>query len=94
MRSIKKLYLFFLIAGWTLTGISPAVAGGDVPLMSKEELKDQLGNPQLVVIDVRQGRDWSSSEFMIQGAVRHAPEDFDNWAQTFPMEKILVLYCA
>lgn len=48
----------------------------------------------LVILDVRSGRDWSASEVKITGAVRANGDDFDNWANSYPKEKTIVLYCA
>ena len=62
--------------------------------MTKEELKAMLGNPDLIIIDVRYGRDWTDSELKIKGAVREDPETFDSWAKKYPKDKTLVFYCA
>ncbi len=88
MKKLLVLLAFFLFA---TTG--PALAA-DVPPMSKDELKSRLGSPNLVILDVRTGRDWSSSEFKIQGAVRASGEDFAMWSKQYPKDKTLVLYCA
>jgi hypothetical protein len=58
------------------------------------ELKDMLGSKELVILDVRSGRDWSTSELKIKGAIRAGGDDFDSWANTYPKEKKIVLYCA
>lgn len=79
------------IIGLTAT---PAFSAGDVATMSIDELKSQLGNDQFIVLDVRTGRDWSSSEFKIQGARRTVPRDFDQWSADLPKDKTVVLYCA
>jgi rhodanese-related sulfurtransferase len=47
-----------------------------------------------MILDVRTGGDWKSSEFKIKGAVRANPYDFDKWAEVYPKNKTLVLYCA
>lgn len=88
---MKKLILFlsFLLA----TAWHPAFAS-DVPTMSKEELKAQLNTAKLVVLDVRSGRDWSSSEFKIQGAVRAPGSDLATWSKNYQKDQTLVLYCA
>ena len=75
------------------TGISMSVAA-DVPVVTKEELKAQMGSPDVMILDVRTGKDWKSSEFKIKGAVRADPSEFDKWATTYPKDKTLVLYCA
>jgi rhodanese-related sulfurtransferase len=62
--------------------------------MTKEELRAMLGNPNLVVIDVRYGRDWTDSDLKIKGAVREDPGAIDSWANKYPKDKTLVFYCA
>ena len=88
---MKKLILFlsFLL----LCSGLPAVAG-DIPLMSKDELKAQLNSESLVILDVRSGRDWSSSEFKIKGAIRAPGSDIAEWSKNYKKDQALVLYCA
>jgi len=66
----------------------------DVKTIDKDGLKSMLNSPDLVVVDVRTGSDWSSSEFKIKGAVRVEPRDISSWADGSGKEKIYVLYCA
>ena len=66
----------------------------DAPRMTKEELKAMLGNPNLIIIDVRYGKDWTDSDLKIRGAVREDPEAFDSWANKYPKDKTLLFYCA
>lgn len=66
----------------------------EVPRMTKEELKPKLDNPDVVIVDVRVGKDWKGSEFKIKGAVRGNPAEFSSWAEKYPKDKTLVLYCA
>lgn len=69
-----------------LLAIAPAFAG-TVGLMSTAELKDMLDSDNVVILDVRAGRDWSTSEFKIPGAIRASGEDFADWGNSFPKEK-------
>ena len=62
--------------------------------MTKEELKAMLGSPDLVVMDVRTGKDWTGSEKKIKGALREDPRKLDEWAAKFDKGKTVVLYCA
>ena len=75
----------------TAVGTAPA---GNVPLMTTDELKAMLDDPELVILDVRRGKDWTSSEFKIKGATYAKPEAYDTWANTYPKDKKIVLYCA
>ena len=64
------------------------------PRMTKDDLKEMLSNPDLVIIDVRYGKDWTDSDLKIRGAVREDPEAFNSWANKYPKNKTLVFYCA
>jgi predicted sulfurtransferase len=65
-----------------------------VQRISKDELKAELGSPNVVIIDVRIKNDWEGSDEKISGAVRMDPQAVDTWAPTLPKDKELVLYCA
>jgi rhodanese-related sulfurtransferase len=69
-------------------------AAREAPRIDKETLKSWLGNPELMIIDVRQSRDWQSSDKKIKGAVREDPHAVDAWASTLTKDKKIVLYCA
>lgn len=73
--------------------LATPVFAGTVAKMSKDELKAQLGSENLVIIDVRTGRDWSTSEFKIKGAVRVDRGDFSILSK-YPKNHTFVLYCA
>jgi predicted sulfurtransferase len=62
--------------------------------MTKKELKAMLDNPDLVLLDVRTGKDWTGSEEKIKGALREDPGKLDEWADKFDKGKTVVLYCA
>jgi rhodanese-related sulfurtransferase len=63
-------------------------------MMSGEQLKIIINDPDVAIIDVRTGIDWNSSEWKIKGAVREDPLDVDAWAPRYPKDKMLVIYCA
>jgi hypothetical protein len=95
MRTNYKKITYFTILPllMLLTGISMSDAK-DVPIMTKEELKAQMDSSDVMILDVRKGKDWTSSEFKIKGSSRANPNEFDKWAETYPKEKTFVLYCA
>ena len=66
----------------------------DVRKMSIEEFKDMLGNPEVMILDVRSSADWKLSKVKIKGAVREDPEKVDTWISKYPKDKTLVFYCA
>lgn len=93
----RYMTLFFIILGGLFISsmlMTTVQAQSSVPLMSKEELKGMLGNPDLIILDTRGGRDWKSSEYKIKDAVRADPSKFGSWKNTYGKDKKLVLYCA
>lgn len=95
LKTNIKPYVVILI----LTGIigfmaTPVLSTAEVAIMSIDELQALLGSDTLTVLDVRKGRDWSSSEFKIQEARRADPREFEQWSANLPKDNTLVLYCA
>jgi hypothetical protein len=96
---MKRLFfcmaLFFCLA---IVGVIPlggiVYAQENVPRMTKEELKPLIGDPNVIVIDVRSLGDWNKDTLMIQGAIRENPMDVPDWIDKYPKEKTLVFYCA
>ena len=79
----------------TVVGISALTAlAQEAPRITKQELKETLGNPDVIIIDVRLGRDWENSELRIKGALREDPGNVNSWISKYSKEKTLVLYCA
>lgn len=88
MKKLPLLLTLFFFAGTALLFAS------EVPTMSKDELKSRLGSNTVVILDVRTGRDWISSEFKIEGAVRAPGDKISQWSKNYTKEQTLVLYCA
>lgn len=87
MKKLFSLVLLFSLF-WT-----PPLVAESVQIMDKDELKAKLGSDNLVILDVRTGRDWSTSEFMIQDAVRVDGKDL-SVAEKYSKSDTFVLYCA
>ncbi len=66
-----------------------------VPRMSKEELRGLIGNPNVVILDVRQPGDYDKSDGKIKGATRVNPkEKIGDLMDKIPKDKTLVFYCS
>lgn len=88
---ILAVVLSFIILGM-LTRMAWAE---EVARMGKEELKSMLGNPEVVIIDVRARGDWDNSKVKIQGAMREDPDrNVKSWAEKYSKDKTVILYCA
>jgi len=89
----KRLFIGALFIFFTVVVLTTFAKSADAPRMTKDELKAMMGNPDLVIIDVRLGKDWTDSDLKIKGAVREESEAFDSWAKKYPKDKTLVFYC-
>ena len=97
MRRIAFFVALTLIAvgfgGATTAGSQTALSPSSVQRISVDGLKAQLGNPDLVILDVRTTHDWDESKTKIKGAIR---ADFSNpsvWVEKYPKDKTIVFYC-
>lgn len=91
-----KNRLFVIVTalfGLVLSGItSGSVMADEAPRISKEEVIKMLDDPDVLIVDVRIGRDWKASEFKIKGAIRRDP--FTWGAPDYPKDKTIIFYCA
>ena len=92
---MKKRLLVGILIIFFMVEVSMIFAkSADAPRMTKDELKGMLGSPDLVIVDVRYGKDWTDSDLKIKDAVREDPEAFQSWMNKYPKDKTIVLYCA
>ena len=85
-----KIGLILVILG-VFASAAPAA---EIPRMSKEKLRPMMDSAEVVIVDVRSGRDWKASEYKIKGAVRLQWGDLESWAAAHAKDKTLVFYCA
>ena len=92
----RRFWLFIpFVLIFILTGCFQNVAlDRNTPRITKEELKSILGNPDVIVIDVRLSDEWKKSEWKIKGAVHEDPEKFKSWTDKYPRDKTLIFYCS
>ena len=72
----------------------PKASDEGVPTMSKEALKGRLGDPELIVIDVRMAQAWEDCDSKITGAQRENPSAVSTWAKDYAKDKTIVFYCS
>ena len=67
----------------------------EVPRITKEELEAMLGNPDVIILDVRVEGEWDKSKSKIQGAIHEdSTQGIQSWAEKYPKDKTFVLYCS
>ena len=71
------------------------VSTNAVPRLPKELLKEELDNPDIIIIDVRSKSQWEASEWKIKNSVWEDPTQFESWANfKYSRDKTFVLSCA
>lgn len=73
------------------TASSPAAEPG-IRQVDKDTLKAMLGDPQLLIIDVRSPGSWAQSASKIPGAIRRDPHQVAAWGPALPRDKKIALY--
>ena len=86
--------LFIAVMFFFSVGTKAAPTPEDVPRMSIDDLKGQLTNSDVVILDVRSTHDWDGATTLIKGAVREDPTKPAQWIGKYPKDKTIVLYCA
>jgi hypothetical protein len=80
-----------------IIGHGPVLAAADknnVPEISVDQVKQMIGLPKTVIIDVRRYRSWWRSSKKIATAVRENPSSVDKWAQKYTKDMTLIFYCS
>lgn len=91
----KRRIIGMVMAGLVLSSLfAMTTLTEEAPRITQEELREELGNPGVIVVDVRANVDWSGSGLKIKGAVREDPRKLDSWMDKYPKDKILVFYCS
>jgi len=94
MRRQSDLIVFLATVFLVVTGLITPSNAADAQRISKDELRDMLDNPDLVIIDVRTEREWKKADLKIKGAAWEDADEFRSWADKYPKDKIIALYCS
>ena len=88
---LKKLLLLTIMVFMPTTVVW---ATSEVPTMKAEELQAMLGSPAVIILDARSTGAWKKSTEKIQGAIRAASDDYQNWKEQYSKKTTIVLYCS
>jgi rhodanese-related sulfurtransferase len=91
---MKKAVMVFIIFVFSIGFFTTFAMPKSSPRITKEELKAMMDKPDVVIIDVRYGKDWTKSDIKIKSAVRENPTDVKSWVDKYEKDTTLVLYCA
>jgi rhodanese-related sulfurtransferase len=84
--------VFLLIFGYSVGVI--AGDANEVRRISVLDVKQMLGDPDTVIIDVRRYRNWWRSSKKIATAVREDPSKVNLWIKKYSTDKTLIFYCS
>jgi hypothetical protein len=91
---VMGLVLSLLVAGPSfVTGAADdKIPFPEIPRITKEQLKEMLGKPDLVIIDARPVEQWKYSDQMIPGTTHEDPLAVQSWAPKYDKNKKIVIY--
>jgi len=93
VKAAMALAASLVLLGGLATMARAMGKGPEIPRMTKEELLPMLGNPDVVILDVRIGDEWKKSPWKIKGVVREDPEKgVQPVVEKYPKDKTYVLY--
>ena len=89
ISALVALLLLIALAGYS----GPPSSVEQVPRLTKEAVKEMLGKPDVVIVDVRYIKQFEQSDKKLPGAVFVQPENFDEFVKNHPQkDKTYVFY--
>ena len=93
MKRTRNSLLTVLL--WAIAALCVAASAiAEDKRITKEEVMQMLGSPDLIIIDVRAALEWEKSELKIKGAIREDPDNVSSWMSKYPKEKTIAFYCS
>jgi hypothetical protein len=93
MKTTRSSLMTVLVLAIAVCSLAASALAEDKRI-TKEEVGQMLGSPDLIIIDARSALDWDKNELKIKGAVREDPEAVSAWMGKYPKDKTLVFYCS
>lgn len=92
MKSLTTILLIVTVGLLHIVSCTKPSGPQAVPRMTVEQLKANLDDPNLIIIDVRTGPDWKNSPVKIKGAIHEEPFRIGTWIEKYPTDKTVVIY--
>lgn len=94
MKTVMKMVLIIALS-LSMGCVSMTTATSkDVQSVTKKNLRSMMGNPDVIILDVRPEQQWKASDLKIRGAVHENPTKVESWAKKYSKDKTLIFYCA
>ena len=93
---VRKAIRALIVGLFTVVVLGYGAIAAETPfgVWTTDELKAQLDNSDIVIVDVRTGSDWSNSDQKIKSAIRVEQNEAGTLVDKYPKDQILVFYCA
>jgi hypothetical protein len=89
ISALVAVLLLIALAGYS----APPSSVEQVPRLTKDAVKEMLGKPDVVIVDIRYIKQYEESDKKLPGAVSVQPENFDEFVKNHPQkDKTYVLY--
>ena len=89
ISALVPVFLLIALSGYS----APPSSVEQVPRLTKEAVKEMLGKPDVVIVDIRYIKQYEQSDKKLPGAVFVQPENFDEFVKNNPTkDKTYVLY--
>jgi uncharacterized protein YneF (UPF0154 family) len=91
---VMGLVLSLLVAGpsFVTSAADDKLSFPEVPRITKEQFKEMLGKPDVLIFDCRPAEQWKYSDQIIPGAIHEDPLSVQYWARKYDKNKKIVIY--
>jgi hypothetical protein len=91
---VTGLVLILLVAGpsFVTAAADEDLPFPEIPRITKEQLKEMLGKPDVLIFDCRPVEQWKYSDQLIPGAIHEDPLAVQSWADKYDKKKKIVIY--
>jgi uncharacterized protein YneF (UPF0154 family) len=91
---VMGLVLSLLVAGPSfVTGAADdKLPFPEVPRITKEQFKEMMGKPDVLIFDCRPAEQWKYSDQIIPGAIHEDPLSVQSWARKYDKNKKILIY--
>jgi hypothetical protein len=91
---VAGVVLSLLVAGPSFVTGAPdeQLPFPEIPRVTKEQLKEMMEKPDVLIFDCRPPEQWKYSDQIIPGAIHEDPLSVPSWAHKYDKNKKIVIY--
>jgi predicted sulfurtransferase len=95
MKHLKFNFIIFFLVLFVFSAVHAIATeeDDDISKITKEEVQKIIGQPDVILIDVRYEKNWKKSDMKIAGAIREHPNELGSWVGKYAKDHKVILYC-